>query len=168
MNIVVGYVQSDGDLARQAETVRALVSLGCQTVRVEAALSPDKAFKPVLDAVCDFLGAGDQLVVPDVTHLGSSPSSVEAFVARLEGRGARLRMLDPPTSDGCVRRVGPLLPMSVEGIVAPSAGGRTVDAGTVRALSAHGFGPSQIARRLGVSRMTVWRKLAAVEAPAVR
>ena len=44
------------------------------------------------------------------------------------------------------------------------SGGRIVDAGTVRALSAHGFGPTQIARRLGVSRMTVWRKLAAAEA----
>ena len=168
MNIVVGYVQSDGDLARQAEMVRALVALGCQTVRIEAAHAPDRAFKPVLDAVCDFLGAGDQLLVPDVTHLGSSPSSAEAFVDRLEGRGARLRMLDPPTSDGRVRPVGPLLAMPVEGVVAPSAGGRGVDAGTVRALSAHGFGPTQIARRLGVSRMTVWRKLAAVEVQAVR
>ena len=48
-----------------------------------------------------------------------------------------------------------------EELRARAVGGRGVDVGTVRALSAHGFGPSQIARKLGVSRMTVWRKLAA-------
>ncbi|HEY5412588.1 MAG TPA: helix-turn-helix domain-containing protein [Caulobacteraceae bacterium] len=164
MNIVVGYVQSDGDLTRQAEMVRSLMAAGCQTVRVEASRAPDKAFKPMLDAVGDFLGAGDQLLLPDVTHLGSSPSSAQAFVARLEARGAGVRMLDPPTADGRIRLVGPLLPTSEAGIAGPISGGRTVDAGTVRALSAHGFGPTQIARRLGVSRMTVWRKLAAAEA----
>ena len=74
MNIVVGYVQSNGDEARRADEVRALLAMGCQTVRIEAADAPDKAFKPVLDAVCEFLGPGDQLVVPDVTHLGSSPA----------------------------------------------------------------------------------------------
>jgi transcriptional regulator of acetoin/glycerol metabolism len=34
----------------------------------------------------------------------------------------------------------------------------------IRALQAAGVGPVEIARRLGVSRMTVWRKLKAVEA----
>ena len=33
----------------------------------------------------------------------------------------------------------------------------------IRALQEAGVGPVEIARRLGVSRMTVWRKLKAVE-----
>ena len=34
----------------------------------------------------------------------------------------------------------------------------------IRALQRAGVGPVEIARRLGVSRMTVWRKLRALEA----
>ena len=36
----------------------------------------------------------------------------------------------------------------------------------IHALQRAGVGPVEIARRLGVSRMTVWRKLKAVEADA--
>jgi DNA invertase Pin-like site-specific DNA recombinase len=156
MNIVVGYVQSNGDFVRQAGEVRALLACGCQTVRIEAAAAPHRTFKPVLDTVCDFLGPGDQLLVPDITHLGSSPTGAEAFVERLNTRGAQVRLLDVEASD---RLVAQSKPPSA----ASQSGGR-VDAGVVRALSADGFGPSQIARKLGVSRMTVWRKLAAAGA----
>ena len=164
MNIVVGYVQSNGDLGRQARQVRALAVLGCQTVRVEAAEAPDKIFKPVLEAVGGFLGPGDELLAPDITHLGSNPRAAEAFLTRLEGRGVRLRLLDPAAMEGDVR-----LAASVGSAIGEACGqapppSRVVDAGTVRALSDHGFGPSQIARKLGVSRMTVWRKLAAAGA----
>lgn len=153
MSIIVGYVQSSGDLVRQAGQVRALHALGCQAVRVEGAGAPDRLLKPVLEAVCDFLGPGDELVALDVTHLGASPRAVDAFLGRLQARGARVRLLDPGL-------VGLDLPPPVAAPSPPVLGGR-IDAGTVRALSAHGFGPTQIARKLGVSRMTVWRKLAA-------
>ena len=155
MNIVVGYVQSNGEAARQAGQVRALLALGCQTIRIEAAAGPDRAYKPVLDTVCDFLGPGDRLLVPDITHLGSSLSVAEAFRKRVHARGAELRLLEPETLTEGAHPSGPLQVI---------AGGRNVDAGAVLALSAHGFGPSQIARKLGVSRMTVWRKLAAAGA----
>ena len=156
MKIVVGYVQSSGDLERQAGQVRALQVLGCQAVRVEAAEPPARVLKPVLEAVCDFLGPGDELVTLDVTHLGCSPRAVDAFLGRLRARGARVRLLDP----GLLGFDFPAPAAPAETQAPPMLSGR-IDAGTVRALSAHGFGPSQIARKLGVSRMTVWRKLAA-------
>jgi DNA invertase Pin-like site-specific DNA recombinase len=161
MNIVVGYVQSSADEARREEQVRTLLALGCQTVRIEAADAPDKVFKPVLDAVCAFLGPGDELMVPDITHLGSSPSSAETLLSRLKARGARVRLveLEQDTQIPSLR----VTPWQ-EAPAALTARGRGVDPGAVRALSAHGFGPSQIARQLGVSRMTVWRKLAAAGA----
>lgn len=163
MNIVVGYVQSNGDAGRLAGEVRTLMAFGCQTVRTEAAEAPDKLFKPVLEAVCDFLGEGDELVAPDVTHLGASPSAAESFLARLGARRARLRLLVPAPADlglVCTATTGA---RRVQDAQPPILGGR-IDAKTVKALSDHGFGPSQIARRLGVSRMTVWRKLASAEA----
>ena len=164
MNIVVGYIQCDGDLARRAVRVRALAALGCQTVRVEASAAPDRAFKPVLESVCGFLGEGDELVAPDITHLGSSPRAADAFLFRLGARGARLRLLELSAA-GADCAPGGRLPLgSGEAPALLPATGRVVDPGTVRALSDHGFGPSQIARKLGVSRMTVWRKLAAANA----
>ena len=161
MNIVVGYVQSNGDEVREAGAIRTLLAMGCQTVRIEAAHGPDKVFKPVLNAVCDFLGPGDQLMVPDVAHLGSSPSSAEALLDRLERRGARVRLIEP---DEDIRYSSRRITPWQEAPAALTARGRGIDPGAVRALSAHGFGPSQIARQLGVSRMTVWRKLAAAGA----
>jgi DNA invertase Pin-like site-specific DNA recombinase len=163
MNIVVGYVQSGGDAGGQDGEVRALLALGCQTVRIEAADAPDRMFKPVLDAVCGFLGPGDQLMAPDITHLGSSPSSAEALVDRLQSRGARVRLLEPAEPEEAVRSNPRTNPWD-DAPAALTARGRGVDPGAVLALSAHGFGPSQIARKLGVSRMTVWRKLAAAGA----
>lgn len=161
MNIIVGYLQSNGDEAHLEAEVRALLAMGCQTVRTEAAEAPDKVFKPVLNAVCDFLGPGDQLVVPDITHLGSSPSSAEALLDGLDRRGARVRLL---ARHDDLRFSSPKAAPWQEPLPVLSARGRGVDPGAVRALSAHGLGPSQIARALGVSRMTVWRKLAAVGA----
>jgi len=156
MNIVVGYVQSNGDPSRQDDDVRALTQLGCQVVRVEAAEAPDKLLKPVLEAVCDFLGPGDELLTPDITHLGASPNAAQAFLSRLEARGARVRLLVAFPNDAHVAVVTWRRPSP-----APTLLGGRIDAGAVRALSDQGFGPSQIARKLGVSRMTIWRKLAA-------
>lgn len=164
MNIVVGYVQSSGDERREAGEVQALLALGCQTVRIEASEELDRVFKPVLDAVCGFLGPGDRLMAPDITHLGSSPSSAEALMGRLKARGARLRLLDPAEPEARVRTPSLRTSLWDDAPVALTARGRGVDPGAVLALSAHGFSPSQIARKLGVSRMTVWRKLAAAGA----
>ncbi len=161
MNIVVGYVQSSGDLELQAREVSALAALGCQTVRVEGAAAPDRIFKPVLETVGGFLGAGDELLAPDITHLGSSPRAVELFLSRLEARGVKLRLLDFAAAEAGGASAGSA---SAEAVVPAPSLGRIVDPGTVRALSDHGFGPTQIARKLGVSRMTVWRKLAAAGA----
>jgi DNA invertase Pin-like site-specific DNA recombinase len=161
MNIVVGYVQAGCDAGRQAGEVRALMALGCQTVRIEGAGEADRMFKPVLDAVCGFLGPGDQLMVPDVTHLGSSPSVAQVLMGRLRARGACVRLIDPAEPEEDVRPTNPRTSPWDDPPAASTARGRGVDPEAVLALSAHGFGPSQIARKLGVSRMTVWRKLAA-------
>ena len=146
---------------RQAAQVRALVDNGCQTVRIEGEGAPDRAFKPVLDSICDFLGPGDRLLVPDVTHLGTSPSVAVTFMKRLRDRGAKLRLLDSEAVEKAMRLRAPIQVTTPRRLRGTTAGRRSVDANMVRALSADGFGPSQIARKLGVSRMTVWRKLGA-------
>jgi len=167
VRIAVGYIRANGNDDSLALQQRQLLSVGCDTVRVESDRPPDLMFKPVLSLVCEFLGAGDELVVPDFTHLGPTPRSITSVVARLEARGASLRVLDPDVSTR--DRAGRILIDALGQLEAAPApkpdktprGRRpTVDAVAIRALSARGLGPTQIARRLGVSRMTVWRKLA--------
>lgn len=163
MNIVVGYIQSLGDHDVTAHRSR-LLAIGCDTVRVETSTAADVAAKPVLNLVCEFLHDGDELVVPDLTHLGRSPGPIATLVSRLEARGACVRFLDPAVSTRELAGralISALKQLSGAGEPreAPQRR-RAVDAQTVRALSANGLGPSQIARELGVSRMTVWRKLA--------
>jgi DNA invertase Pin-like site-specific DNA recombinase len=164
MNIAVGYIQASGDDGSLAKQQHRLMSVGCDTVRVEQSQASDQTLKPVLSLVCEFLDVGDELVVPDLTHLGPSPGPITSFVARVEARGASLRVLDAgaSTRNGSGRALIDVL-SRIEAAAEPSKAlhaRRTVDARTVWALSARGLGPSQIAKRLGVSRMTVWRKLA--------
>ncbi|MEI9963673.1 MAG: helix-turn-helix domain-containing protein [Caulobacteraceae bacterium] len=86
------------------------------------------------------------------------------MVRRLDAKGAGLRVLAPEIStfEEAGRAFVEAL-AAVDRLCAaddePPARARTVQVWDVQALRAQGFGPSQIARKLGVSRMTVWRKL---------
>jgi DNA invertase Pin-like site-specific DNA recombinase len=165
VRISVGYVQSNGDPAWVEERVDELLAAGCHTVRAESRHGADVVLKPVLSRVCDFLGAGDELVAPDLRHLGQSAEAVIAAIRKVERRGAHVRLLEPAIctrEDGgraLIRVIEQLEPEELEARRAKPP----VDAQMIQDLSEHGFGPSQIARKLGISRMTVWRKLADVE-----
>mgnify|MGYP000446811857 CR=1 FL=1 len=66
-------------------------------------------------------------------------------------------LVAPPATEGCARRSFLRAGLG-EGRRRASA-----RADEIFALQRAGVGPVEIARRLGVSRMTVWRKLKAVE-----
>ena len=74
-----------------------------------------------------------------------------------------------PIRDVRVAPIGPV-PINAEQVLAQVSArvGRELDrpalSEDIRALQAAGVGPVEIARRLGVSRMTVWRKLKALPA----
>ena len=85
-------------------------------------------------------------------------------------RGASLLVLEPEISShglgGLALRAALQAVASVEpGWVARRRRGQPAT-DEIRALQAAGVGPVEIARRLGVSRMTVWRKLRAVPVEA--
>ncbi len=85
-----------------------------------------------------------------------------AAYQRLDCRGASLRIINPDiSSDG---PVGPALRAALEPLAAVEAARsgqprRPAAAADIRDLRLSGVGPVEIARRRGVSRMTVWRKL---------
>jgi DNA invertase Pin-like site-specific DNA recombinase len=161
----IGYVNLRD--ARAAEDAAALQALGCHVVRTER--PGGRGDEPAtLGSILDFIDSGDQLVVTRLEHLSSSSRGALDILARLEARGASLQIVDPEL---CSQGVGGrALRAALEAVAAiEPAGARTgrrPAATEIRALQRAGLGPVEIARRLGVSRMTVWRKLKAVEAQA--
>ncbi len=170
VHIVIGYLQLHPGVEDASEQVAHMRALGADVVRVEDEVGGAGLLKPMLRAICDFIGPGDELITPDFRHLGESAGAVLEVARRLKARGAHLRLLEPDAStaeasgQALIRALEQLSPGSP---VRPAERGRKpsrkIDPREVQALRAHGFGPSQIAQKLGVSRMTVWRKLAAQE-----
>jgi len=155
----IGYVRLR-DVAAHGDTA-ALKAAGCQVVRAEEPTADGE----VLSSILDFIGAGDQLVVTQLDRLAPSGRGLLSALDRLEARGASLCVLNPQLSSQGV--AGRALRAVLEAIadLEPNGRRRRPAAATheIFALQRAGVGPVEIARRLGVSRMTVWRKLKAVE-----
>lgn len=154
-----GGDRGDGD---QGASVAALRALGCHAVRAEE----DSEVAAVLDSILEFIGPGDELVTPNLQHLGNSARGVLEVIARLDQRGAVLITADPAlTSAGSEGRTLRAALQAVAALEPSEAQRRRSRAPTheIRALQRAGLGPVEIARRLGVSRMTVWRKLKALD-----
>lgn len=155
----IGYIKIQDDLS--GDYSARLKEHGCDVVRVEDSTAIDGA--PMLEAILEFIGGGDELVVGAIEHLGAGPGAMLGVIDRLQARGASLTVLEPGfTTDGAtgeaVRAVLQALSVAEPGAARRRGPARAED---IRALHAAGVGPVEISRRLGVSRMTVWRKLKA-------
>lgn len=162
----IGYVRLRD--ARSAEDTATLKGFGCHVVRAEEPAGPDADDSEVLSSILDFIAEGDQLVVTRLEHLAHSTRTVLQVIDRLESRKASLFVIEPELStDG---EGGRALRAALKAVAAvePAWSGRKRRSAPapeeIRALQQAGVGPVEIARRLGVSRMTVWRKLRALEA----
>ncbi|OHB37138.1 MAG: hypothetical protein A2882_05965 [Phenylobacterium sp. RIFCSPHIGHO2_01_FULL_70_10] len=162
----IGYVRLRD--ARSAEDTATLKGFGCHVVRAEEPAGPDADDSAVLSSILDFIAEGDQLVVTRLEHLAHSTRTVLEVIDRLEQRRASLFVIEPELStDG---EGGRALRAALKAVasVEPAWSGRKRRSAPapeeIRALQQAGVGPVEIARRLGVSRMTVWRKLRAMEA----
>jgi DNA invertase Pin-like site-specific DNA recombinase len=156
----LGYENLDGP-------IQALEALGCQVIRTEEALA-DGASTPVLASILDFIAAGDQLVVNRLEDLAGTSHDLLDIVARLEARGATLYVADAGISSQGESGRALRAVLQAVGALEPDAGRKRRSAPAeiqqIRELKRAGVGPVEIARRLGVSRMTVWRKLREIEA----
>ncbi len=158
----IGYVRLR-DQGSAEDTAR-LKAAGCHVVRAEESVgcgAPD-----ILASILEFIGEGDQVVVVRLEQLGGDARATLEALDHLEGRGASLEVLEPEISShglgGRALRAALQAVAAVEPVARRRRGQPATD--EIRALQAAGVGPVEIARRLGVSRMTVWRKLKAVEA----
>lgn len=160
----IGYVRLR-DLTAHEDTAL-LKAAGCQVVRAEE----PHAGGHTLNSILDFIGSGDQLVVTRLDRLALSGRGLLDALDRLDARGASLCVLEPElSSQGAYGRA---LRAVLEAVAELEPNGHrrrrpAAGAQEIFALQRAGVGPVEIARRLGVSRMTVWRKLKAVEADGV-
>jgi DNA invertase Pin-like site-specific DNA recombinase len=157
----IGYVRLKD--ASAFEDTAALKAAGCQVVRAEEPGADGAALMSILE----FIGPGDQLVVTRLNRLAVTGRGMLDALDRLEARGASLVVLQPDLASTGV--AGRALRAVLEAVAdaEPDGHGRrrrpAAAAQEIYALQRAGVGPVEIARRLGVSRMTVWRKLKAVE-----
>lgn len=176
----IGYARvstTDQDLTGQ---IAKLERAGCAPIRSEKISGGSRDGRNELQAVLDFIRPGDELVVHRLDRLGRSTRDVLNIVHDLDQKGASLRVLEPEitTAGDIGRLVVTVLGMVAEmerklirerqqaGIEAAKARGgvykgrkKAVSSAQVAALKAEGLGPTAIAARLGVSRMTVHREL---------
>ena len=182
--MLVGYVRTstveqDAGLAAQERDLKAA---GCQKVfaeRVSSAARRDK-----LQAALDYVREGDTLFVTKPDRLARSTADLLAIVERLESKGVGLVVLsmggqriDTRTATGklMLTMLGAIaaferdlmMERQREGIAKARSEGKykgrvpTVrrQADEIRKLHANGTGPTEIARRLGVARSSVYLAL---------
>jgi DNA invertase Pin-like site-specific DNA recombinase len=163
----IGYLRRrpaefGGDPAAEAARLSAL---GCEVVRTEAVTAPGRRGDTVLRSILEQIGVGDELVVTRLDQLGDGGRAMLEALEQLEQRGASLQVLDPALSSrgpgGPALRAALVAVAMLEPLTARPR--RPAATQEIRDLQRAGVGPVEIARRLGVSRMTVWRKLKAPE-----
>lgn len=182
--MLVGYLrtsttQQEAGLDAQE---RDLTATGCEKLFAEQVSS--MAARPTLDAALDFVREGDTLVVTRLDRLARSTADLLGMVSRLEQKGVGLRVLDfgggevdtrSPSGRLLTTMFGAMaqferelmLVRQAEGIAkAKAAGkyrGRAPTAQRKRSeimeLKSQGLGAASIARRVGVSRASIYRVL---------
>lgn len=181
----VGYArtstldQKAGLEAQERELERA----GCERVFVEQVSSVDVAQRHRLEEALNFIREGDTLVITRMDRLARSVAHLLDILGRLKAKGANLQILnlgiDTGTATGelvltILGGIGAferaiMLERQREGIAKAKAEGKykgrapTARAKTeeVRKLQAEGLGATDIAKRLGIGRASVYRVLRA-------
>lgn len=182
--MLVGYARtstSDQDAGLEAQR-RDLDATGCKKVFEEQASSV--AQRDQLDLALDYVREGDTLVVTKLDRLARSTGHLLEIVQLLERNGVALRILD--FGGDSVNTSGPtgkllltvfaafaqferemMLERQRDGIAKAKAAGKykgrkptaRAKADEVRALRAEGVGGTEIAKRLGIGRASVYRIL---------
>lgn len=175
-----GYARvstADQDLTLQELTLRAA---GCDVVRAERATGTSRAGRTELELLLDFLRQGDTLVVTRVDRLARSIKDLQDIVYALKERGIALKATEQPIDTHSAAGKAFLDMLGVfaefetnlrrerqcEGIAAAKARGvyrgrkSSVNTAEVQRLRIEEkLGATEIARRLGIGRASVYRVL---------
>jgi DNA invertase Pin-like site-specific DNA recombinase len=178
---LIGYARVSTTDQKADTQVEKLKAAGCRLVRTEKLSGKSRDGRDQLQAILDFIRAGDVLVVVKLDRLGRSTRDVLNIVHELDQKEASLRVLEPAVStEGPVgKMVLTVLGMVAEmelGFIrdrqragiekAKAAGvyrGRPVSLDHTRLLKMHNDGlcATEIAKAMKCSRSAVYKVLRA-------
>ncbi|QCI68855.1 recombinase family protein [Phreatobacter stygius] len=162
--------------------VAALRAAGCSVVREEKRSGTTRTGREELTTMLAFLREGDTLMVTRIDRLARSIGDLQDIVRDLRRRGVALRATEQPidTSTAAGKAFLDMLGVfaefetnlrkerQAEGIAKAKAAGvykgrpPSIDAAEIKRLhSEEKIGPSDIAKRLGIARASVYRALQA-------
>jgi DNA invertase Pin-like site-specific DNA recombinase len=175
-----GYARvstTDQDLTVQRE---ALKVAGCEIIREEKVSGTSRQGRDELETLLQFLRPGDTLVITRLDRLARSMDDLSQIVKELQVRGAALKATEQPvdTSTAAGKAFFQMLGVfaefetnlrrerQMEGIAKAKAKGvykgrkPSIDVEEVRRLrDEDGLGATEIAKRLGIARTSVYRAL---------
>jgi len=172
-----GYARvstTDQDLDTQVEK---LLAAGCSIVREEKMSGTTREGRAELETLLQFLRSGDVLMVTKVDRLARSVGDLQEIVKAIKVKGASLKVTDQPIDTGTAAGKCFLDMLGVfaefetnlrrerqmEGIAKAKARGvyegrkATIDPAEIRRLAGEGLGATDIAKRLGIGRASVYR-----------
>lgn len=181
--MLVGYARTstlDQKAGIEAQ-LRELEAVGCERLFREQVSSVDVVKREQLALALDFVREGDTLVVTKLDRLARSVAHLLSVLEALKAKGAELRILNmgidtgTPTGKLMLTMLGGvaeferdiMLERQREGIAKAKAEGKykgrkptaQAKADEVRKLVAAGVGATEIAKRLGIGRASVYRIL---------
>lgn len=183
--MLVGYARTstlDQKAGLEAQ-LRDLKAEGCEKVFTEQVSSVDLKGRVKLEEAMSYVREGDHLVVTKLDRLARSMAHLMNIKQRLDERGAFLKIIglnldtSSPTAKLMLNLLGSvaefereiMLERQREGIAKAKAAGKykgrkptaRAKGGEVLTLHAEGVGATEIARRVGVGRASVYRIIAA-------
>lgn len=176
-----GYARvssNDQDYTLQEQALRAA---GCEVIRAEKVTGTSRTGRTELQVLLDFLRSGDTLVVTRIDRLARSIKDLQDIVFTLKEQGVTLKATEQPidTRSAAGKAFLDMLGVfaefetnlrrerQIEGIAAAKSRGvyrgRKPSVNTdeiLRLRIEDKLGATEIARRLGIGRSTVYRALA--------
>lgn len=176
-----GYARvstNDQDFTLQEQALRAA---GCEVIRAEKVTGTSRTGRTELQVLLDFLRRGDTLVVTRIDRLARSIKDLQDIVYTLKEQGVTLKAIEQPidTRSAAGKAFLDMLGVfaefetnlrrerQLEGIIAAKSRGvyrgrkPSVNTAEIQRLRLEEkLGATEIARRLGVGRATVYRALA--------
>lgn len=175
-----GYARVSSDDQSTDIQQAALREAGCEMIRTEKASGSSRKGRDELAILLDFIREGDVLVVTKLDRLARNTIDTLAIITDLGRRGVRFVSLAEPWANTDTPAAELVLTLmagvaqferarirerQTEGIAKAKAAGKyrgraptaRAKAAEIRLLLDSGLGPSEAARRLGVSRASVYR-----------
>jgi DNA invertase Pin-like site-specific DNA recombinase len=173
----IGYARvSTTDQDTQIQEA-ALKAAGCDIIRAEKRSGTSLQGHSELHTILDFVRNGDTLVVTRIDRLARSVADLQQIVTTLKAKGVALKATEQPidTSTAAGKCFLDMLSVfaefetnlrrerQLEGITRAKAAGvyrgrkPSIDRQAIAELKSQGLGASEIARKLGIGRASVYR-----------